>query len=122
MTLGMVVDPVGVSALGDAVETVFAKAHNPGKQQVATGSEGGLGESRVEVVDDGLERQYHSPHGGLLVLQVFAKLEDRRNPLSWHPLTPAAQCSPVHRKLRKFRDRMAEFQRTLAWLTPRVYV
>ena len=53
-----------MAIVADTSEGVFAQTHDPGKQEVARGGKGGLGESGLQEGDEGLQRAYHVPHGG----------------------------------------------------------
>jgi len=82
-------DNLGMSTLGDATEGVFAQAHDPGEQELATGGEGGLREGGGEFIDDGAQRVYHSPHGGTShSFGLVNTLKDTRNPFPFTPRPP----------------------------------
>ncbi len=75
-----------IDVVGDAVDRVFAESHDPGEKEITGGAEGGLGESGVEFIDDGLQGKYHSPHGGTsCLLTIVDTHKNRRNPFNFIP-------------------------------------
>src|SRR5437763_1520696 len=91
---GVVREGARVNRLRHATEGMVTQAHDPAEQQVAGRAKGGLSESRLQLLDERLQRQYHGPHGRTsCFLRSAITVRIGGTPCCFTPLRLPVECS-----------------------------